>query len=39
MNRKAPLPMLRDQTPTWDQAAALAKMWGLNQLAGRLEML
>lgn len=37
MNPKAPLPKLRDQRPTWDEAAALAKSWGLNQLAGRLE--
>ena len=39
MNPKAPLPKLRDQTPTWDEAAALAKTWGLNQLAARLEKL
>jgi len=39
MNRKAPLPKLPDQTPTWDKAAALAKKWQLNQLAGRLEQL
>jgi DNA polymerase-1 len=39
MNRKAPLPSLRNQTPTWKQAAALAHKWGLNQLAGRLEEL
>jgi len=39
MNPKAPLPMLRDQTPTWEKAAALAKTWGLNQLARRLEKL
>jgi hypothetical protein len=39
MNAKAPLPPLRDQTPAWDKAAALAKTWGLNQLAGRLEQL
>ncbi|MEA2878921.1 MAG: exodeoxyribonuclease [Hyphomicrobiales bacterium] len=39
MNAKAPLPPLRDQTPTWDRAAALAKRWELNQLAGRLEKL
>ena len=36
MNAKAPLPPLRDQTPRWVEAAALAKKWGLNQLAGRL---
>lgn len=39
MNAKAPLPPLRDQTPAWDKAAALAKKWGLNQLAERLEKL
>jgi exodeoxyribonuclease-3 len=39
MNAKAPLPPLRDQTPAWDEAAALAAKWGLNQLAGRLEKL
>jgi exodeoxyribonuclease III len=39
MNAKAPLPALRDQVPTWDRAAALAKKWELNQLATRLEAL
>jgi exodeoxyribonuclease-3 len=39
MNRKAPLSSLRDQKPTWAKAAALAREWGLNQLAGRLEAL
>ncbi len=39
MNNKAPLPRLRDQTPTWDKAAALARKWHLNQLASRLEQL
>jgi len=37
MDRKAPLPSMRDQTPTWTQASALARRWGLNQLAKRLE--
>ncbi len=37
MNRKAPLPSLRNQRPTWQKAAALAHEWELNQLAGRLE--
>ena len=37
MDRKAPLPKLGDQTPTWDKAAALAREWGLNALAKRLE--
>jgi len=39
MDRKAPLPKLPDQTPTWDKAAALASGWGLNALAGRLDVL
>jgi exodeoxyribonuclease III len=39
MNKKAPLPSLRNQKPTWDKAAALARKWELNQLAGRLEEL
>ncbi len=37
MNRKAPLPSLRAQKPTWYQAAVLAREWELNQLARRLE--
>jgi 5'-3' exonuclease len=37
MNRRAPLPSLRSQKPTWNKAAALARKWELNQLAGRLE--
>ena len=37
MNRKAPLPALRDQKPTWANAAALAKKWQLTQLAKRLD--
>jgi DNA polymerase I len=36
MNRKAPLPRLSDQTPTWDKAAKLAQSWQLAQLAARL---
>jgi DNA polymerase-1 len=39
MNRKAPLPKLADQTPTWDRAAALMRKWELNNLAKRLEEL
>jgi hypothetical protein len=27
---------LKDQTPTWSRASALAHAWGLNQLAERL---
>ncbi len=36
MNAAAPLPRLDDQTPRWDAAAALAREWGLGQLADRL---
>jgi DNA polymerase-1 len=39
MNRKAPLPSLRSQKPTWTKATALARKWELNQLAKRLEEL
>jgi len=37
MDRKAPLPRLRGQKPTWRKAAALARAWELNQLAKRLD--
>ena len=37
MNKKAPLPSLARQKPTFDKAAALARKWQLRQLAGRLE--
>ncbi len=36
MNAAAPLPSLGSQTPTWAKASALARTWGLNQLADRL---
>jgi DNA polymerase I len=36
MNRKAPMPSLATQKPTWTKAADLARTWGLNQLADRL---
>jgi DNA polymerase-1 len=39
MDAKAPLPKLKDQTPTWDRAAEWARNWELNALAGRLEEL
>jgi len=39
MDRKAPLPKLSDQTPTWAKAAALARGWQLNALADRLDAL
>jgi exodeoxyribonuclease III len=37
MDRKAPLPRLANQTPTWRKAAELAREWELKQLAGRLD--
>jgi exodeoxyribonuclease III len=39
MDAKAPVPPFRDQTPSWDRAAALAHEWGLNRLARRLDEL
>jgi len=39
MNRKAPLPRLSDQKPTWAKAAGMADDWELQQLAGRLDEL
>ena len=39
MNAAAPLPRLDDQTPRWAAAAALAREWGLGQLADRLDAL
>jgi DNA polymerase I len=39
MNRKAPVPRINDQTPTWTRAAALARKWELKQLASRLDEL
>jgi len=37
MDRKAPLPRLSGQKPTWHKAAALARDWELKQLAKRLD--
>lgn len=37
MDKKAPLPSLVGQTPTFARAAKLARKWHLVQLAGRLE--
>jgi DNA polymerase-1 len=39
LDARAPLPALRDQKPNWKDAAALARSWGLNALAGRLDAL
>jgi len=36
MDASAPLPSLKDQTPTWAKASALARDWELNRLAERL---
>ena len=36
MDPKAPLPFFGNQEPTWSKAAALARKWGLSQLAQRL---
>ncbi len=39
MDASAPLPAVRDQTPTWAEASALARDWELNRLAERLDAL
>jgi DNA polymerase-1 len=39
LDPSAPLPPLDDQTPAWADASALARDWGLNQLANRFEAL
>jgi hypothetical protein len=39
MDRKAPVPRIADQAPSWDNAAALARKWQLKQLAARLDEL
>ena len=36
VDASAPLPPLRDQTPTWAEASALAEQWGLKALSERL---
>lgn len=36
MDKRAPLPPLRNQAPTWETAAALAQQWNLNRLSERL---
>ena len=37
LDASAPLPVVPDQVPTWREAAQLLRIWGVNQLAGRLE--
>jgi 5'-3' exonuclease len=39
MDASAPLKPVADQTPTWGEAAALARKWELNRLADRLDEL
>ncbi len=39
MDASAPLPPLRNQTPTWNEAASLTRQWELGNLAQRLEQL
>jgi 5'-3' exonuclease len=36
LDASAPLPPLEDRMPTWAEASALVRSWGLNQLADRL---
>jgi DNA polymerase-1 len=36
VDASAPLPPLKDQTPTWAEASALMERWGLRNLSGRL---
>jgi DNA polymerase-1 len=37
IDASAPLPPIEDAEPTWERAAALAREWDLEALAGRLE--
>jgi DNA polymerase-1 len=39
MDKRAPLPPLRNQKPTWEKAANLAREWQLNKLADRFTAL
>ncbi|HUC68757.1 MAG TPA: 5'-3' exonuclease [Stellaceae bacterium] len=39
MDKSAPLPPLRHQTPSWGRAGALAREWQLDRLADRLDAL
>jgi DNA polymerase-1 len=39
LDASAPVPPLRNQQPTWAEASALVRGWGLNQLANRLATL
>jgi DNA polymerase I len=37
LDASAPIPELADQTPSWAEASALVRSWGIGRLAGRLE--
>jgi DNA polymerase-1 len=37
LDASAPIPAMRGQTPSWAEASALVRSWGIGQLAGRLE--
>ncbi len=39
VDASAPLPPLTDQTPTWSEASALLRDWGIGRLADRLAAL
>jgi DNA polymerase-1 len=39
MDKRVPLPPLRNQRPTWEKAANLAREWQLNKLADRFTAL
>jgi DNA polymerase I len=36
LDASAPLPPLKDQSPTWAEASSLLDSWGLGNLAGRI---
>jgi DNA polymerase-1 len=36
LDASAPLPPLKDQSPTWAEASSLLRSWGMNQVADRL---
>jgi DNA polymerase-1 len=37
LDASAPIPAIKGQTPTWAEASALVRSWGINQLADRLQ--
>jgi DNA polymerase-1 len=36
LDASAPLPPLKDQSPTWAEASSLFRLWGMNQMADRV---